>query len=425
MRRGAAPLKFVLAAHGTRGDIEPCAAVGLELLRRGHEVRMAVPPNLVDFVASAGLAGVEYGPDSQEQVNAVADFVHHAAKPQNPINLVRAGKELFVEGWAQMSRTLTSLADGADLLVTGQTYHGVVANVAEYYDIPLAVLHHMPICVNGRLGLPSIPSPAPLVRSALRSAWWLYWRITKDVDDAQRRELGLPRTSTPAAKRMAARGSLEIQAYDEACFPGLALEWNGRRPFVGALTMDLPTDADDEVASWIGRGTPPIYFGFGSTPVQSPAETITTIATVCAELGERAIVYSGTSGSNCVPHYDHVKMVDLVNYSVIFPLCRSVVHHGGAGTTAAALRAAMPMLVLWDVADQPFWAAQIARMKVGRAQRLSTITPESLVAHLREIRAPQYAIRAREIATRMTKPAESVTAAADLLEVAALTKRLD
>ncbi len=146
-------MKVVLAAHGTRGDVEPCATVGLELLRRGHEVRMSVPPDLVGFVESAGLAAVSYGPDSQEQVNAVADFVHHAFRLQNPINLVRAGRELFVEGWAQMSRTLTSLADGADLLVTGQTYHAVVANVAEYYDIPLAGLHHMPICVNGQLAI--------------------------------------------------------------------------------------------------------------------------------------------------------------------------------------------------------------------------------------------------------------------------------
>ncbi|MGB7113163.1 MAG: glycosyltransferase [Mycobacterium sp.] len=418
-------MKVVLAAHGTRGDVEPCATAGLELLRRGHEVRMAVPPNLVDFVESAGLAAVGYGPDSQEQVNAVADFVHHAFKPQNPVSLVRAGRELFVEGWAQMSRTLTPLADGADLLITGQTYHGVVANVAEYYDIPVAGLHHFPICVNGQLALPSIPSPPQLVRSTLRAAWWLYWRITKDVDDAQRRELGLPRAAAPAAKRMTERRFLEIQAYDEACFPGLAQEWNGRRPFVGALTMELPTDADAEVASWIAAGTPPIYFGFGSTPVQSPADTIAMIATACAELGERALIYSGTSGSHCISHSDHVTLVGPVNYAAIFPSCRAVVHHGGAGTTAAGLRAGIPMLVLWDVADQPLWGAQVTRMKVGRARRWSTTTRESLVADLRDILAPQYVTRACEIAIRMTKPANSVTAAADLLEGTARRRRVD
>jgi UDP:flavonoid glycosyltransferase YjiC (YdhE family) len=418
-------MKVVLAAHGTRGDVEPCAAVGLELQRRGHVVRMAVPPNLVSFVESVALAAVGYGPDSQQQVNAVADFVHHAFKPQNPIGFARAGRELFVDGWAQMSRTLTSLADGADLLVTGQTYHGVVANVAEYYDIPVAALHHIPICVSGRLALPSIPSPTPLVRSTMRAAWWLYWRITKDVDDAQRRELGLPRAAAPAAKRMTERGSLEIQAYDDACFPGLAAEWNGRRPFVGALTMELPTNADGDVASWVAAGTPPIYFGFGSTPIQSLVDTIAMITDACTELGVRALIYSGASGFNCGSHSDRVKLIGPVKYAAIFPMCRAVVHHGGAGTTAAGLRAGRPMLVLWDVADQPIWAAQVTRMKVGRARRLSTITRESLLEQLRYILSPQYVARASEIATRMTKPAESVTAAADLLEHAARRKRVD
>ncbi|HTX97924.1 MAG TPA: glycosyltransferase [Mycobacterium sp.] len=417
-------MKFVLAAHGTRGDVEPCAAAGVELLRRGHEVRMAVPPNLLDFVESSGLAAVRYGPDTQEQVNAAADFVHHAFKPQNPVNLVRAGKDLFIEGWAQMGKTLASLADGADLLVTGQTYHGVAANVAEFHDIPLAALHHMPICINGRLALPSIPSPAPLVRSALRAAWWLYWRITKDVDDAQRRELGLPPAVAPAAKRMAERGSLEIQAYDEVCFPGLATEWHGRRPFVGALTLELPTDADGEVAAWIASGRPPIYFGFGSTPVQSPGDTVAMITAACAELGERALIYSGASGSHCISHSDQVKLVGPVNYSAILPICRAIVHHGGGGTTAAALRAGIPMLILWDVAEQPLWAAQVMRMRVGRARRLPSTTVGSLVGHLRYLLAPHYASRAREIATRMTKPPESVTAAADLLESAAHGKRV-
>lgn len=414
-------MKVVLAAHGTRGDVEPSAAVGLELARRGHEVRMAVPPNLIGFVESAGLSAVGYGPDSEKQVQALADFHHRAFTPQNPVKLLRAGRELFVEGWAQMGATLASVADGADLLVTGQTYHGVVANVAEYHRIPVAALHHMPICVNGQLALPSIPSPAPLARFASRAAWWLYWLITKDVDDAQRRELGLPRAAAPAAKRMAQCGSLEIQAYDEACFPGLAAEWNGRRPFVGALTMELPTAADAEVASWISEGTPPIYFGFGSTPVQAPADTIAMIAAACAKLGERALIYSGAGVFDRT--IDQVKQVGSLNYAAILPMCRAIVHHGGGGTTAAGLRAGIPTLILWDVAEQPLWAAQVTRLRVGRARRLSSITEEVLVADLRRLLEPQYAWRAGEFATRMTKPAESVTAAADLLEAAAGAKR--
>jgi UDP:flavonoid glycosyltransferase YjiC (YdhE family) len=409
-------MKFVLAAHGTRGDVEPCATVGVELLRRGHDVRMAVPPNLAGFVEAAGLSVVPYGPDTGEQIVAVADFAHNAFKVQNPANSVRAFKELFVEGWAEMSRTLTSLAGGADLLLTGQTYHGVVANVAEYHDVPVAGLHHFPVRVNGQIGLPFLPSPTPVVRTTTRALWWLYAQITKSQEDAQRRELGLPATKAPAERRMAERGSLEIQAYDLALFPELAAEWEGRRPFVGALTLDLAADADDEVASWIAAGTPPIYFGFGSTPVQSPAETVDMIAEACAELGERALIYSGVHDSKLVPHADHVKRVGLINYTTILPACRAVVHHGGAGTTAAGLRAGLPTLILWDVADQPIWGAQVKRLKVGSAKRLSNITRKSLVAKLGKILAPECVARAREIAPRMTKPTVGVATAADLLE---------
>jgi UDP:flavonoid glycosyltransferase YjiC (YdhE family) len=252
----------------------------------------------------------------------------------------------------------------------------------------------------------------------LKAGWWLYSHITKENEDAQRRELGLPRAASPAAQRMAERGTLEIQAYDQALFPGLAAEWNGRRPFVGALTLELAADTDDEVASWIAAGTPPVYFGFGSTPVQSPADTVAMITAACAELGERALIYSAADGANPVAHSDRVKLVGQLNYTTILPMCRATVHHGGAGTTAAGLRAGLPTLVLWDVADQFIWAAQVKRLKVGSARRLSGITRKSLVAKLGKILAPECVARARQIAPQMTKPAVGVATAADLLEQA-------
>ena len=323
-----------------------------------------------------------------------------------------------------MSTTLTSLADGADLLFTGLDFEEPAANVAEYYDIPLATLHHVPMRANGQL-VPILPSP--LARSAMTVFEWLAWRLRKKVEDAQRRELGLPKATGPSPRRIAERGSLEIQAYDEVCFPGLAAEWakwDGQRPFVGALTMELPTDADDEVASWIAAGTPPIFFGFGSMPVESPADTLAMISAACAQLGERALVCAGWSDFSDVPHFDHVKVVGAVNYAAIFPACRAVVHHGGAGTTAAGLRAGVPTLILSMDVDQTLWGAQVKRLKVGTARRFSTTTRESLVADLRTILAPQYVARAREIATRMTKPAESVAAAADLVENFARSRRV-
>ncbi|EUA32896.1 putative glycosyltransferase B [Mycobacterium xenopi 4042] len=189
--------------------------------------------------------------------------------------------------------------------------------------------------------------------------------------------------------------------------------------------MELPTDADDEVASWIAAGTPPIFFGFGSIAVESAADTLAMISGACAQLGQRAVVCSGGTNFTGAPHFDNVKVVKAVSYAATFPACRAVVHHGGAGTTAAGLRAGVPTLILSTDLDQTLWGVRVKRLKVGTARRFSTTTQQSLIEDLRTILAPQYVARAREIAARMSKPSESVAAAADLVENFARKRRID
>ncbi|AKC40860.1 glycosyltransferase [Mycolicibacterium phlei] len=413
-------MKFVLASYGTRGDIEPCVAVGRELLRRGHDVQMAVPPDLIAFVEAAGPTAVAYGPDLQAVLDAHRDFWTHFFrnfwKIRDLIRMRREVVEPFLQCWKDIVATLTSLAQGADVLFTGVNFEDAAGNVAEYYDIPLATLHFFPLRANG-LFLPLLP--APLGRSTMRLGEWLAWQNAKKVEGVQRGELALPRATAPSPWRITARGSLEIQAYDQVCFPGLAEEWaghEGRRPFVGALTLDLPTDFDDEVASWIATGTPPIFFGFGSLPVESAAQTLAMISSACAELGERALVCSAGSDFSQVLPAENIKVVDAMNYSAVFPVCRAVVHHGGTGTTAAGLRAGVPTLILSTDLDQTLWGTRVKRLKVGTARRFSTTTAKTLVTDLRTILEPHCVDRAREVATRMTRPAESVIAAADLVE---------
>ena len=421
-------MKFVLACCGMRGDVEPFAAVGRELLRRGHDVHMAVPPNLVGFAESVGLPAVGYGLDWSVIMEVANNFwsvvFRNFWRPRDVVRFVRETWELGARCWGEMSTTLTSLADGADLLITGVSYQELAVNVAEYRNILVATLLWLPIRVNGHF-FPFLP--APLVRWAMTVYEWLVWRGMKKIEDAQRRELGLPKATGPTPRRISERGSLEIQAYDEVCFPGLAAEWakwNGQRPFVGTLTMELPTDADDEVLSWIAAGTPPIYFGFGSFPVESAADTLAMISAACAQLGERALVCAAGTDFSQVPHFEHVKVVGTVNFGVVFPACRAVVHHGGQGSTAAGLRAGVPTLILYTADAHVMWGAAVRWLKVGTARRFSTTTPKSLVADLRRILAPECVARARELATRMTKTAESVATAADLVEDFARLRRV-
>nr|CRL67905.1 glycosyl transferase family protein [Mycolicibacterium malmesburyense] len=140
------------------------------------------------------------------------------------------------------------------------------------------------------------------------------------------------------------------------------------------------------------------------------------ISAACEELGERGLVCAGGTDITRIPLSEHIKVVGEMRFADVFPACRAVVHHGGAGTTAAGLRAGIPTLVLWTAADQVAWGRQVKRLKVGTARRLSGVNAETLVKDLRTILAPDFLARAQKIATRMGKPTENVMITADLLE---------
>jgi vancomycin aglycone glucosyltransferase len=380
-------MKVVLAAYGTRGDTEPFAAVGRELLRRGHDVCMAVAPEMVGFVELAGLAAVPFGPESLGS--------SRNRSPQDPVSAVVDEKEYLSRAMEEWGTTLTTLANGADLLLTGRVEQHLAASVAEYYGIPHAALHFYP-------------------EAHLRQSGWV-GDVMDEAEDAHRRALGLADEAGPSTR------SLEIQAYDALYFPELAAEWadgDDWRPFVGALTLELPTEADEEVLSWIAAGTPPIYFGFGSGVwLQLPAHTFGLISVACARLGERALICTGASDFANAPQSDQVRVVGAMSHAAIFPACRAVVHQGGAGTTAAGMRAGIPTLILWHPTnDQQIWGDAVTRLKVGSARAFSASNLGSLIADLRSILDPQCITRAREVAAQVTKPAVSIAGAADLLE---------
>lgn len=417
-------MRIVLASYGSRGDVEPAVVVGRELKRRGHDVLMAVPPNLVGFTEDAGLAVVACGLDSHESMAAQRRYwtlyFRTPWKLKELSRMARETEEFATECWAHMTTTLKEVTAGADLLITGLIFEQPAANVAELYDIPLVTLHYFPARAHGRL-LP--PVPAPLSRLAMTVNDRAVWRGTRKAEDAQRRDIGLAAATGPVPRRIAERGSLEIQAYDDLCFPGLAQEWAAwnvcrtpRRPFVGALAMASPTESDEPLAAWIAQGGAPIFFGFGSIPLESPTETIAMITRVCARLGRRAVVGAGgTDFGNAAPAA-HVKLVGAVNYATIFPSCCAVVHHGGAGTLAACLRAGVPQVILWTLPDQPSFAAHLRRLKVGVGRRFSVTTEKTLAKDLRTVLEPRYVARAGEIARLMSTAADSAVAAADCVE---------
>ncbi len=159
---------------------------------------MAVAHGLVGFVESVGLAAVAYGPNMQAMLDIHTKFstrlLRNFWKTQHLIRLSHEASKRVNECSKEMTTTLTSLADGADLLITGLTFEGIAANAAEYHDIPLAELHLFPVRANGQV-LPLLPPP--FGRAAMRIDEWLGWRQLKKVENAQRCEMGLTEGNSP------------------------------------------------------------------------------------------------------------------------------------------------------------------------------------------------------------------------------------
>jgi len=139
------------------------------------------------------------------------------------------------------------------------------------------------------------------------------------------------------------------------------------------------------------------------------------ISSACATLGERALICAaGTDFSN-VADFDHVKVVGVMNYAANLPAAAPSHTTEARAPRTRACAPGCPRDPV-DVARSGAWGARVKRLKVGTGRRFSATTEKSLVADLRTVLAPQCLTRARELATRMTKTADSVAIAADLVE---------
>jgi sterol 3beta-glucosyltransferase len=117
--------------------------------------------------------------------------------------------------------------------------------------------------------------------------------------------------------------------------------------------------------AFLQNGSKPIYIGFGSMGSRKPEETADLVLRALAQTQQRAILLSGWGGLSRSNLPDSVFMVNSIPHAWLFPRMAAVVHHGGAGTTAASLRAGVPSIVIPFFGDQPFWGQRVAALGVG------------------------------------------------------------
>ncbi|MEV5652563.1 glycosyltransferase [Nocardia sp. NPDC052254] len=424
-------MKIAIPLTGTRGDVQPVLALGLELQRRGHDVVLGAPPNLVGFTTSAGLAAQPCGPDIQQLYSS--EEGQRALVAGNTLRLMQLVARQMADYADRMNREVVEVCTGADLIVATTVTEDRAASVAEAMDVGLVSLHYYPARANGAYPFPGALPPSWAPPAAVNRVTWavaenlrrvVFMRYLNDL----RTLLGLPASRASIAAELARRRVPEVQIYDPALVPGLAEQWDERRPFTGFLTLDQDTrraigelgDDHTDILEWVAAGAPPVFFGFGSMPIRNPDAVLAMVHEVTARLGVRALVSAGWAGMQAsgAQSDSAVKVVGPFAFDLVFPQCAAAVHHGGIGTLFEGLRAGLPTLVCSVSFEQPMWGAQVERLGLGAHLRFTELGTERLVRGVSALFEPGRRERSAQFASTL-RTEGAAARAADIVEASA------
>ena len=418
-------MRIALVATGSRGDAQPLVVLGDELSRRGHRVVLGVSPNLVAFGKKAGLTTFPVGPDSQQFLESPDGQLWLAAG--DVMALTQALGKIVHDNAALLDADTLRVCDGADLIVTGSLSEHRAACVAESRGIPLVCLHYAPMRPTGAYpNMLSTTGRLPRRRTLATPSMFqrLYWRSMAQDINTFRTSLGLAPVSTATATRLAAAGTLELQAYHPVLVPDLD-DYPAHRPVIGFLTPDRDLkqrlgeeNVDPDLDAWLADGDPPVFVGFGSMPVIDPAATMDMITTVADRVGARVLIGAGWSRfGQHQAQGDRVRVVTgVLNYDRVLPRCGVAVHHGGSGTIAASVAAGIPTFVCSLVADNPFWGARVEQLGIGVHDRFADLNLDRLEAGLRRALQAEVITRSRVIGNTLRADTGAADRAAALVE---------
>ena len=364
-------MKVVILTSGSRGDVQPMLALGLGLKSEGYEVRIAAHAVFQEFVESVGL---EYAPMAGDPQAALMsergqDWVESG---QNSFaflyNFVRLTRPYFREQLRDCQRA----CQGMDMIIF-TPFAGGGLDIAEKMQLPVALAALQPFHPTGAFpamgafGTFGIPR---LNRGSHKTTGYLLWLPFRDIHDRWRVEdLGLPaRGLTPPMSEMQEKGITTLYGYSPSVIPRPD-DWGPWIHVTGYWYLDQEPGWQPtvELERFISAGKPPIFVGFGSMIRQDGDNLLDIARQVASELGVRVLLQRGWQGVKADSVDDQVMVIDAAPHSWLFPRMAAVVHHGGAGTTAAGLRAGVPNVLVPHFADQFFWGDWMVKREVGPA----------------------------------------------------------
>ena len=410
-------MKIAILTSGTRGDVQPYVALGKALQARGHDVLLACPDNFAAWVEGHGLAFRSIGVDMQTFLQSP---VGRKVLSGNLFTFVKIWKQTIIPAIRQTLDATWESARDADVIV----FHpkvGSAVDVAEATGAALVSTALFPIFSTKAF---------PFLVFKGNYGPWLNRLSYKPLDLSR---IFFLRMINRWRQDVLGLGKGPVFMPIDGFTGGSTLRLCAVSPSV----VSYPNDGDvgihttgywflDEGQEWqpdpalaafLKSGKPPIYIGFGSMPSWNPKKLTNEVIEGVRRAGVRAILATGWGGLEEINLPDTMHVIEGAPHDALFKHVSAVVHHGGAGTTAAGLRAGLPTLVCHSTFDQPFWGRRVWSLGCGpKPQSLKRLRANRFAQGLDELTWNEsYRVCANKIAQAIAEE-DGIAVAIDLIE---------
>ena len=407
--------------------MQPFVALGKGLQQAGHHVTMCTSERFEGFVREHGL---DYGymsndlldlMDTQAGKQAMEDTVGVFGFIKTTIKLLKQAKAinrtLLQDSWKAAQEA------NPDLVI----YHPKVlsgVHLAEKLQVPVMIGFYLPLIV------PTTERPAAALPDLHLGGWYnrlTYTLVHKGfttyksvVDEFRKEKLDLPPFPKSSGVLKTASGSPipVLHAFSPAMIPPPA-DWPSHAHTTGFWFMDRVEDwqPSEDLTAFLEAGSPPVYVGFGSIFGKNPKKTTRIVIDAIQTAGVRAVLATGWGGLDVDQLPDSIFKIDKAPHDWLFPRMAAVIHHGGAGTTAAGLRAGRPTIICPFFGDQPFWGKTVHRLGVGsKPIPQKKLTVEKLAAAIKEVTTSESIRRKAGALGEQIRQEEGVTKAVEIIE---------
>ena len=364
-------------AIGSRGDVQPAVALGAGLKKAGFDVGLGAFEEFRSLVEAYGLGFILLSGNVQEAMRQVAG--NKMFQGTGFFELLKLFQNLF----ASMFAEFWQVGQGCDLLISNSATTMVVEPVAEKLHIPhieTSVFPGLPTRAFPSFFGPWPPGLGAHTRGLARQItgtinyfsykpvnWIVTLGLRPIIARCRKDILELPGKPQPAGRPI----TPILSGFSQHILPR-PVEWGEHVHVTGYWYLDTPGyEPPPGLQAFLDGGPPPVYIGFGSMPSQNPEQVTDLVIQALEMAGQRGILFTGrgplgqgmTQQSSTKPVY----FVESIPHDWLLPRMAAVVHHGGAGTTAAGIRAGIPSILVPIGADQRLWAYRVETLGVGPA----------------------------------------------------------